>query len=193
MKPDIMTDLLIYLQYIGKIIVSAKTLLTTSKGVAVTVPVITFAITNDIKTALLFLAITFNIDFVTGIYASFIENRDAKKLEGILKTGFLNKLLLFFDTITSEKLRNSIVKAIGYALFILLVYGIEKVFVIKSFVFLNISNKNWTITLIAQAFCIAIEVYSIIFENIKRAGYDIAGQFVKVIKEFKTIKNEIKE
>lgn len=188
-----MTDIFIYLQYIGKIVVSAKTLVTTGEGAVVLVPAISFTVTNDIKSALFFLALTFILDFITGIYASYIENKNNRKLDGTYKPGVLNKILLFFDTITSEKLRKSIVKAIGYALFILLVFGVERVFVIKSFTFMHISDKNWTITLIAQAFCIAIEIYSIIFENIKRAGYDIAGGFVKVVKEYKSIKNEIKE
>lgn len=186
-----MTDLLTQLQYITKIIVSTKTLVTTGKGASILIPSITLTVTNDIRSAFFFLAVTFFIDFLTGIYASFIENRNIEREKGTLKKGFFNKLVLLLDTITSEKLRKSIVKAIGYALFILLVFGVERVFVIKSFTFLNISDKNWTITLVAQAFCIAIEIYSIVFENIKRAGYDLAGSFSKAFKQYKNIKDEI--
>lgn len=200
MKPNLMTDLLIYLQPIGKMVVSVKTLTTTTQGAAILVPAISFAVTTDVKYALFFLLIVFFIDFITGIYASFIENRNSKphyqseeyKQQRWLRR-VLDKILLFFDTITSEKLRKSIVKAIGYSLFILLVFGVERIFVIKSFSLFNISDKNWTITLIAEAFCIAIEIYSILFENIKRAGYDLAGGFVKVIDQYKNIKNEIEK
>ena len=194
MKSQLMTELFIYLQYLGKIIVNAKTLVTTKAGATVLVPTVSYyAISDDLTNAWKLLGILFFIDFATGIYASFIENRNKKKEKGELKLGFLNKCLLFIETITSEKLRKSVVKGIGYILFIMLVYGVEKVFLIKSFSFLNISDKNWTITLVTLAFCTAIEIYSIIFENIKRAGYDIAGAFVKMLTQYKTIKGEVKD
>jgi hypothetical protein len=189
-----MTELFIYIQYLGKIIVNAKTLVTTKTGIMVLLPTISYyAIADDLINAWKLLGIVFIIDFVTGIYASFIGNRNKKKGKGELESGFLKKCLLFIETVTSEKLRNSVVKAIGYILFIMLIYGTEKVFLIKSFNFFNISDKNWTITLVALGFCTAIEIYSIIFENIKRAGYDIAGAFVKILTRYKTIKKEIED
>lgn len=194
MKSQLMTDLFIYLQYLGKIVVNAKTLLTTKIGATILVPTVSYyTISNDLTNAWKLLGIVFFIDFVTGIYASFIENKNIKKKKGELKLGFFNKCLLLIETITSEKLRKSIVKGIGYIIFTLLVYGVEKVFLIKSFTFFNISDKNWTITLVILAFCTAIEIYSIVFENIKRAGYDIAGSFVKMLTQYKTIKEEVKD
>ena len=117
-------------------------------------------------------------DFITGILASWREKRESEKTDPSLKDK---------DLISSDKLKLSGIKAFTYASAILAVWGIEKVFIIKSFKFSNISDQDMTITLIFIGFCCAIEFYSIFFENFKRAGFDIKKNVFKVTSEAKKI------
>lgn len=199
-KDYIMIELNLYMASFGKILIGAKSLLCTPMGLIVSVPTTAyFTLSNDLIQAWYLLGISFFVDFCTGIYASYIENKKAKQKKGelFIQNTFLGKVMMkigiFFDTITSEKLRKSVVKGIAYLLFILLVYAVEKVFFIKSFNFFGISDKKWTITLVTLAFCTSIEIYSAIFENLKKAGYDLSGAFIKTIKGYKEVKKELDE
>lgn len=200
MKTYLDMELALYATYITKPIMALKTLFTNPIGLAISLPSLTYLTTStDVEKAWYLLGLVYIIDFITGIYASFVE---AKREESFIKIFATKKtywqrvgtkITLFFDTISSEKLRKSIVKAIAYLLLILLVFFVEKTFLIKAFQWVSISDKEWTITLIAQGICIGIEMYSIFLENLKRAGFDIVGSIIGVFKKFNTVKRQIKE
>jgi len=142
--------------------------------------------------SLYFLLGVFIIDFGTGIYASYIET----KKEVDLVKGTINikvKIAILKDTIKSEKLRKSAVKAIVYLLLIILSYGIEKIASIKPFSFESISDASYTFSTLAAGFCIAIELWSIFIENLPRAGFDIVKTFSKAFTKAKEIKKDITE
>ena len=120
----------------------------------------------------------FILDFITGVIASYKEKRQKEKEDPSLKKQSL---------ISSDKLKLSAIKAFTYTSSILGVWGIEKVFFIKTFKFENISTQDLTVTLIFIGFCCAIEFYSIVFENFKRMGFDIAKNFLKVVNGIKKI------
>lgn len=123
-------------------------------------------------------------DYVTGVYASWTEWRKLERPGSFWadrEKGF-----------TSDRNRLSIVKVVTYFLFILLSYVIEVVFRIKAF------NIGWidhelTITFVAMGISCAIEFYSIIFENLPRAGFSIWDKFKKITGTAKNAVSEIKD
>lgn len=136
-------------------------LLTQPLGCVLMLSAISITLLSTIQLSLIFLFISFCIDFLTGIYVSWVEFKN-KKIE---ITTYL---------IESKKLRKSISKAIAYMVFIAFVYGIEVLFFIKSFS-ISVSGVNLTITLVAIGVCIAIEFFSVL-ENMKRCGFDLLGK-----------------
>lgn len=94
--------------------------------------------------------------------------------------------------IQSSKLRLSAVKFITYGLVTLVARGVEWVFVAQEFEPHTSLNKM-TLTTMAIGFCCAVEVYSIIFENIKRMGFDIIEEVKKIYKKVMSIKKEFTE
>jgi hypothetical protein len=110
--------------------------------------------------------------------ASWKEKKELEKTRPELKQVSL---------ISSDKLKLSAVKAFTYASAILGVWGIELVFFIKTFKFENISTEELTVTTIFIGFCCSIEFYSIVFENFKRMGFDIAKRFISVVRGAKKI------
>lgn len=178
LKHCAMEWLSLYTKYFIKLGISLKTMTSSPvTGVAAGTVIAASAMTNTEKA--IYLLIGFDIlDFITGILASWKEKREAEKTDPSLKEKNL---------ISSEKLKLSGVKAFTYASAILAVWGIEKVFIIKSFKFNNISDQDMTITLVFIGFCCSIEFYSIFFENFKRAGFDIKKNLFKVIGEAKKI------
>jgi phage-related holin len=139
---------------------------------------VAISVLSSVQKALLLLLLFFILDFITGILASWKEKKEKEKTKPELKEESL---------ISSEKLKLSAVKAFTYASAILGVWGIEKVFFIRTFKFDNVSTEGLTITLIFVGFCCAIEFYSIVFENFKRMGFDIAKSFINVVKNVKKI------
>lgn len=172
----------LYVKYFVKLGISLKTMTSSpATGVVTGTVIAASAMTNTEKA--IYLLITFYIlDFVTGILASWREKKEAEKTNPDLKGK---------DLISSEKLKLSGIKAFTYASAILAVWGIEKVFIIKSFKFNNISEQDMTITLIFIGFCCSVEFYSIFFENFKRAGFDIKKNLFKVIGEVKKIISKV--
>ena len=123
--------------------------------------------------ALILLGVFFAMDFLTGLGASYIE--------------FKNDVSHYPDDekrylLSSSKFRLSIVKFITYGLAALIARGIEWAFIPGEFETNEHLNKM-TLTTIVIGICCAIEIYSILFENIKRMGFDI-------IQKIKTISNE---
>lgn len=168
----------LYSKYFIKLGISLKTM-TSSPITGVTAgTIITASVMSNTQKAVYLLIGLFILDFITGILASWKEKKESEKKDPSLKGKTL---------ISSEKLKLSGVKAFTYASAILAVWGIEKVFIIKSFTFSNISDHSMTITLIFIGFCCAIEFYSVVFENFKRMGYDIAKKLTTVVKGVKTL------
>ena len=165
-----------YFKYYGKLFISLKTMLTKSSGVALAIPTIAISTTIDPVRAIVFLCILDALDFITGIAASYIVWRKTDR-----KT----------TLISSEKLKMSGVKVFTYFSTILVVYGVELVFFEKHFNFNSITDKDFTITSIAIAFFCAIEIYSIVFENFKKMGFDVLANIKKLVTVFKDTKKAI--
>ena len=122
------------------------------------------------------------VDFITGVFASWVIWESSKVESKFWKYGF-----------TSTRLRLSIVKSVTYFLFILCAFGIESIFKIKSWKAENYTDHQITLTLATIAIACAIEFYSIFFENLPKAGFDIEQKvraiFVKVKKAVTSVKD----
>lgn len=173
------------LGYLSKLAIPFKGAGTTPTSVifGIVIPTISIAALSNMQKAFILLAFFFVIDFITGILASRVEKRKAEKTDPALREKNL---------ISSQKLKLSAVKAGTYAFSIIGVYMIEKIFFLKSFK-LGISDNELTVTLVFVAFCSAIEFYSIVFENFKRMGYDIAKKFTVMVRGAKKLISEVKE
>ncbi len=174
----------LYTNYLFKFGLSVKAMGSTPSGVITGSSVVAASVLapepviSAVQKALGLLFIFFVLDFITGILASRVDKKKAEKLDPTLKEQSL---------ISSEKLKLSAVKAFTYASAILGVWAIETVFFIKTFSFTSVSTEKMTVTLIFVGFCCAIEFYSIVFENFKRMGFDIAKKFILVVKNIKKI------
>jgi phage-related holin len=177
-KLSIMETFSLYSKYFIKLGISLKSISTSPTATITSGTIIATTYFSTVQKALLLLMIFFILDFITGIVASWKEKKKEEKEDPSLKEQSL---------ISSEKLKLSAIKAFTYASSILGVWGIEKVFFIKTFKFENVSTEDLTVTLIFVGFCCAIEFYSIVFENFKRMGFDIAKSFIKVVKGVKKI------
>ena len=93
---------------------------------------------------------------------------------------------------SSEKWKKSLVKTITYFLFILTTWSIEKVFQIKPFNTSYSNIGNITITLGAIGLSCGIEFYSIFFENLPNAGFNIEDRFLKLFNKIKSIFTKVK-
>jgi phage-related holin len=178
LKSSIMEWLGLYTKYFFKLGINLKAMASSPSGIVSGSTIVAVSVLTSIQKALLLLLLFFVLDFITGIIASWKVKRDEEKLDPSLKGTAL---------ISSEKLKLSAVKAFTYASAILGVWGIEKVFFIKTFKFENVSTEDLTVTLIFTGFCCAIEFYSIVFENFKKMGFDIAKRFLKVVNSTKKI------
>lgn len=173
-----MKCLFLYIKYFSKLGISLKTMLSSPVASFTAGTVVAVSVMTNTEKAIYLLIAFYVLDFITGILASWREKKEAGKKDPKLKEE---------DLISSEKLKLSGIKAFTYATAILAVWGIEKVFIVKSFKFDNISDQNMNITLIFIGFCCSIEFYSIFFENFKRAGFDIKKSLFKVVGEVKKI------
>lgn len=181
-----MNELTLYAKYFLKAAITTKALLSKPAGVAVAVPVVAAApLYTTVEMACGILAVFFVIDFITGILASWVEFKKVPPLVPASGKRYL---------IQSSKLRMSGVKFICYALAILCAWMLESVFMIKEIPTGHISTKNLTLTTVVIAFFCLIEFYSIFFENIKRAGFDIVQKIKNISRSgwgvYKSIKNE---
>lgn len=165
-----------YFKYYAKLFISLKTMLTKSSGVALAIPTIAISTTIDVQSAIVFLCVLDVLDFISGIAASYIQWSKTDR-----KT----------NLISSEKLKMSGVKVFTYFSTILVVYGVELVFFDKRFQFTTVTEKDFTITSIAIAFFCAIEIYSIVFENFKKMGFDVLANIKKLVNIFKETKKAI--
>jgi phage-related holin len=184
LKISTMNWLMLYWKYFLKMNSSLKLMLSNPATAISGGTVIVAASTTSVQKSLILLFIFFILDFITGIIASWREKKKAEINNPELKKKTL---------ISSEKLKLSAIKAFTYTSSILGVWAIEKIFFIKTFKFDSITDQDLTITIIFVGFCCAIEFYSIVFENFKRMGYDIAKKFLTMIKGLKKLFLEIKE
>lgn len=159
-----------------------------SKKAIVLVPVTGVTLVVSMKWSLTIFFLAYFFDFVTGIIASVYEHKMKKKKQ----CEIVSRVKLFFETISSEKLRLSVNKLMGYLITILLLYGIERVFYIKSFS-IKISEAQFTITTVLIGLWTAFECYSIFFENFPRMGFDISDKLSKLINKYKSTKKQIEQ
>lgn len=115
------------------------------------------------------------VDFITGVLASWNIWKNSKIESNFWKYGF-----------SSSRIRLSIAKSVTYFLFILCSYSIEVIFRIKSFGSNNYTDHELTLSLLAIAVACSIEFYSIFFENLPKAGFDIWGYFKKITAKIKS-------
>ena len=158
-------------------------ILTSIKKPAVLIPTIGILELTNLQLALALLFGLLFIDYITGVLASWINH---KKQFG---TSFWKDSVNGFS---SEKWKKSLVKTITYFLFILTTWSIEKVFQIKPFNTSYSNIGNITITLGAIAISCGIEFYSIFFENLPKAGFDIEKKFMKAFNKVKSIFTKVK-
>ena len=161
-------------------------------------------VTQFAITYLLFLMV---FDFITGIWASYVERKEDLKVDKfksdtkwvnnllyICNNGFIYGLRHIFvnltNTVKSEKLKLMGVKFLLYFSTIIVTYIFEDIFFIKKFN-LYFSDLKFSLTLSVILFWSAVEWWSIFFENFKTIGIDIKGLLFKLIKNLLQIKTEI--
>lgn len=154
------------------------------KKPTVVIPTLGLSLTLQNDYIMIFLLlILFAADFFTGVLASYIQFKKS------------NKQGSFFgdkeDGFTSARWRLTLVKAITYFLLIILTKIIEDVFRIHPFNF-SFTDHKVTISLMSIAFSCAIEFYSIFWENLPKAGFDIWANFKKITGTAKEAVSEIK-
>jgi len=181
-----MNDITLFTRYATKIFISAKIMLSKPFGLVLLLPVVAAPTFTTPQKALILLAGLFVVDFITGITASWMEFR--RSLPVLPASGKRY-------VIQSSKLKLSAVKFIVYGLTALVARGIEWAFIPKEFEPHEALNKM-TLTTMAIAFCCCIELYSIVFENFKRMGFDVIQIVKKVFtdgrKVYKIVKDEDK-
>lgn len=190
-----------YISYLSKPLIAAKKIITTKNGAIAGASTMALVARLHLeKQALLLLAGLILIDFVTGLLVSFKISKEEAKKNGQYATKettkqklfgrILFKIKFYHDVIESGRLRLSLLKVTMYMFFIIGAKTIQMMFKIKPFEF-SWSEVQWTITTITIAVCAAIEVKSIVFENIKKLGYDFLDKVFSLFKTYKEIKDEI--
>lgn len=124
-----------------------------------------FPVLNNIHLALLMLLGAFIADFFTGWLATYMEIKRGEK--PLPPSG---------RSFESKRARESVIKGLAYILIILGSTAIEYLFFNRKFEFTNLSNRSLGVTELVIGFCFAIELYSTLVENMKRAGFDIIGK-----------------
>ena len=194
MKNSFEEEITLYLHYLAKPFIIIQEVVTTPKGIAFAIPTLgTISLLSTQRLAFGFLVIAYTLDFITGVIASFIERlREEKKIQEVESFTWKQKVIYFFDNISSDQMKRSIVKGIAYSVFILCSHGIQFIFKIKPFSF-SFSELTWDLPLIAVAGAIVIELWSILLENFKRMGFDIIKIGLGMFSKAKEVKKEITE
>lgn len=166
--------------YIKKTILVTKSLFT-KQGLVIATPIaLTLPVLSTIQQALWLLFWLMVLDFITGVMASGHEKKEAEKT----KPELVNESL-----ISSEKLKKSGFKILLYMCSILAVYRVQKIFMIKSFS-VSFANIELSIALMVVLFWCLVELFSIVFENFKKMGFDVVKKISTIFSTVKTIKNE---
>jgi len=156
---------------------TAIAVLTAVKKPTVAIPAVGLVTFSSYQLGIFLLLFFMTLDFITGVLASWILWKDSKAQSNFWKYGF-----------SSRRLRLSVVKSVTYFLFILCAYSLETTFKLKPFGS-TYTDHPVTITLVTIAIACSIELYSIFFENLRKAGFDIEK---KVRTIFSKIKNAVK-
>lgn len=159
-----------------------NSLLNTPTGKIFLVSSLTFPLLNNLQLALLFFIGAYIADFFTGILASYVEVKNGVKARP--KSGYI------FE---SKEARKTLVKGVGYTLFILSAFALEAIFFDNSMTLGNLSTKKFGLTELAIGLATVIELYSVLIENLKRAGWDILGQVKAISTSLSTTFTKIKE
>ncbi len=170
-----MKELLIYKKH-------AITLLAAVKKPAIVLPTLGLMTFSDCLLGVFLLVGLMAVDFVTGVLASWNMWKNSKIESNFWKYGF-----------SSFRIRLSIAKSVTYFLFIICSYGVEVIFRIKSFGSNNYTDHELTLSLLSIAIACSIEFYSIFFENLPKAGFDIWGYFKKITSKIKSGITTIKD
>lgn len=166
---------------INKTYMKLNTLLQTNSGKIFLLTGFTFPLLNNIQLALLIFIGAYVADFGTGVYASYVEVKNGTKSRS--KSG---------RVFNSKEARETLTKGIGYTLFILSALALEVVFFDKNIKLGDLSSKEFGLTELAIGFSTVIEMYSVLMENLKRAGWDILGQVKTISTSLSTIYTKIK-
>ena len=158
-------------------------ILTSIKKPYVIIPTIGIIELSNMQLSILLLFGLLAADWGTGVYAAWINY---KKENG---KGFFKDSEKGFS---SRIWKQSLTKTITYFLFILSTYAIQHIFQIKSFDSEYSHIKGITITLFAIAISCGIEFYSIFFENLPNAGFNIEDRFLKLFNKIKSIFTKVK-
>ena len=158
-------------------------ILTSIKKPYVIIPTIGIIELSNMQLSILLLFGLLAADWGTGVYAAWINY---KKENG---KGFFKDSEKGFS---SRIWKQSLTKTITYFLFILSTYAIQHIFQIKSFDSEYSYIKGITITLFAIAISCGIEFYSIFFENLPNAGFNIEDRFLKLFNKIKSIFTKVK-
>lgn len=169
--------------YAQKAIVVSKTLFSKNGIILVSPLVIAMPIFSTNTLMGIFLGMLMAGDFVTGVWVSWNNKKELEKTNPELKNQHL---------ISSEGLKKSGVKFLLYSSTILMAWFLHKILMLNTFSF-SFSKLNFTITLIVILFWITVEIYSIIFENAKKLGFDVVDKFNKIVDVFKKGKSKINE
>lgn len=125
----------------------------------------------------LFLVIIFHVDMITGILAG----RKEAKARG-------EKPTVYF--LESKKMRQSIVKAVFYMMFVVLLYFVSSILLIRP-IDLFFSEVKFPLYEIGLIICIGIEKFSIL-ENFKRLGFDVIAKVKTIAKQVWSVIGAVK-
>ena len=149
---------------------------------------INIAIMSDVQKAFLFLIGCILFDFCTGVYASHVSYVDSMKVEG-----FTRKLsAFFFEVLESKKIRKTAIKSLTYFMLALSTFFLENSF-FKKETLLESDPSELEITVWVLIFCSLIELYSAVFENLKKAGFDLRRKIEKTVSGLKSLIKVIKD
>jgi hypothetical protein len=185
----ILSHISIMLGYVVKTATLIKSAFYQPLSLSVSIPIITFSVLNKIQLALLLLAFCIFIDFVTGLWVSYEEKLKKFKEEQIKIKSRLR--FLFIEVLESEKIRYTILKALVYGSFILVIYIGEKIFFIQLEKDIEAIDKVFYTLLVIGILC-AVEMYSAIFENAKKLGLDLELKINNFFNWLVDIKQKIK-
>lgn len=156
--------------------------LTAVKKPAIVLPALGLITISDCQLGLMLLLGLMLVDFITGVLASWYLWHDSKIESNFWKYGF-----------SSLRIRMSVVKSVTYFLFIICTYGVEIIFRIKSFGSNAYTDHEVTLTLFTIAIACAIEFYSIFFENLPKAGFDIWEKLKAIAEKIKCAVTTVKD
>lgn len=156
-------------------------IITAVKKPTIIIPAVGLMSFSSLQLGMFLLLILMAIDFAAGVLASWNIWHNSKVESNFWKYGF-----------SSSRVRLSLVKSITYFLFIICSFFIEIIFKVKSFGVTAYSDHEITLTLIAIALSCAIEFYSIFFENLPKAGFDIWQKLKLIAVKVKTAVTTVK-